>query len=304
MNARATRGLVVVTALLVVLAGCRTRSTAINEGSLLHAGEIMAPGRHFDHVIVIVLENQTYARVAADPYFAGLAQRGAVFTDFRALFHPSYPNYLAMVSGRSFMTRGDRQVTVDFPCIADALTAHGLTWRNYAEGYRGAPGRCDLRAGIDRYARRHVPFLSFRSVQRAHCAGVVGADQLPTDASRHQLPAYAFYSPNLDHDGHDPVSNPRVGLRKATTWLRTFLDPLLGRPELSGTLVVLTFDESEDRAPENRIFTAFLGDMVRPGRIDGSYNHFNVLRTIEDNFGLQPMGEGDKRARPIGAAWK
>jgi hypothetical protein len=32
-----------------------------------------------------------------------------------------------------------------------------------------------------------------------------------------------FYSPNLDDDGHDPMSNPQEGLKKASDWLRAFL---------------------------------------------------------------------------------
>ena len=294
-----------VSALLLgsALLGCTTRSE-VSGGSLLRGGEKVTPAHHFDHVLVIVLENQTYSSVAADPYFAALAHRGAVFADFRGLFHPSYPNYLAMVSGRPIFTIDDRQRTVDVPTIGDALARRHLSFKNYAEDYPGRSGQCDLRPRVGRYARRHVPFLSFRSEQRADCAEVVPARQFALDVATRRLPAYAFYSPNLDHDGHDPVSDPKVGLRKAVSWLHGFLDPLLGTGQLPGTLVVLTFDESEGRERTNRIFTAFLGDMVRPGTVAGSYNHYNVLRTIEDDFGVAPVGTGDARARPIDGVWK
>jgi hypothetical protein len=73
--------------------------------------------------------------------------------------------------------------------------------------------------------------------------------------------------------------------------------------------VVLTFDESDHNA-DNRIFTLFLGDMVKeanqqdPKVLDRHYTHYNVLRTIEDNFGLEPLAAGDRDASPITDIWK
>jgi len=41
-----------------------------------------------------------------------------------------------------------------------------------------------------------------------------------------------------------------------------------------------------------------------PKVLDRQYTHYNVLRTIEDNFGLQPLAEGDRDAAPIIDIWK
>jgi acid phosphatase len=259
--------------------------------------------RHFDHVLTIVLENQDYDDVIKDPYLMGLAKQGASFTDFRGLFHPSYANYLAMVSGRLIKTSGDWQRKVDSPTIGDRLAAEGFTWKNYAEGYPGQPGHCFLARRKDRYARKHVPFVSFLPVQRENCDNVVPATQLTADLKARTFPTYAFYSPDLDNDGHDPVTDPARGLAKASAWLQKFLGNNTFPPR---TLTVVTFDESKGSNPENKIYTVFLGDMVKPDP-DGyptNYNHFNVLRTIEDNFGLQPLAEGDRQARPITEVWK
>ena len=76
-----------------------------------------------------------------------------------------------------------------------------------------------------------------------------------------------------------------------------------------GTLVVVTFDESGGNA-DNRIFTLFLGDMVKPANqqdpkaLDKRYTHYSVLRTIEDNFGLEPLTANDRDAAPITDIWK
>jgi acid phosphatase len=121
------------------------------------------------------------------------------------------------------------------------------------------------------------------------------------------LPNYVFYSPDLDDDGHDPSSNPKEGLIKASSFLKKFLDSLLQNPPfMKDTLIVVTFDESKDQSPEyrNHIYTVFLGNMVKPGEYRADYNHYNVLRTIEENFGLSTIAEGDGGAKPITDVWR
>ena len=61
-----------------------------------------AQSHHFDRVLMIVLENVDYERANQDPSLRDLAIEGASFTNFHALFHPSYPNYLAMIAGTDF----------------------------------------------------------------------------------------------------------------------------------------------------------------------------------------------------------
>ena len=53
-------------------------------------------------MLIIVLENVDYEVASKDKNLADLATQGASFTNFHALFHPSYPNYLAMVAGTDF----------------------------------------------------------------------------------------------------------------------------------------------------------------------------------------------------------
>src|SRR5258708_15896725 len=98
---------------------------------------------HFDRVIIIVLENGDYEVAVKDENLAALAAKGASFSNFHALFHPSYPNYLAMVAGTDFGIHGrgrylaDRQVNFQndaaHKTIADRLIASGLDFKNYAE---------------------------------------------------------------------------------------------------------------------------------------------------------------------------
>ncbi len=146
----------------------------------------------------------------------------------------------------------------------------------------------------------------------------------PTCWRRKAFPHFAFYSPDVCNNGHGMKGKCEftadapwaTRLEAATKWLHDFLDPLLdeqNHPEFNGfrkgTLIIITFDESAsdytgDNQPTNRIYTVFLGPMVRKGAI--SYvptNHYNVLRTIEDNFDLGTLGEEDARNGPIADVW-
>ena len=277
---------------------------------------------HFDRVVVIVLENADYELAIQDKDVADLASRGASFSNFHALFHPSYPNYLAMVAGTDFEThrrgrlRGDNQV--DFPdddvhrTIADRLIAAGLDFKQYAEEM---PGACAWKvSGVHvaerrgNYVRRHVPFLSFAEVQQKWCDRVIGVDSGKADNyfvqdAKKGLVAYSFYTPNMNHDGHD------TNVQVAGAWVKKFLDETFPEKYRAGTLVVVTFDESGGNA-DNRIVTLFLGDMVKPAKeqdpevLNKRYTHYSVLRTIEDNFGLEPLTINDRDAEPISGIWK
>jgi hypothetical protein len=292
------------------------------------------PPKHFDHVIIVVLENQNYESAIRNDLFKSLAQKGAIFSNFGNLYHYSYPNYIAMIAGSDFGTHtpqllSDKQRTFNndskHKTIADLLN-----WKNYAEDYPASAvaGKPFLGDHKGRYARKHVPFLSFRSVQNKSFRNVVGVDtrakdngfitdigSFIADPQTHRLPEYMFYSPNLDDDGHDPTSNPQEGLKKASEWLRVFLITWLHfsdttwvpkDEQLKSTLVIVTFDESEGNNKPERIYTVFLGSMVKPQEVTAAYDHYSVLRTIEDNFGLDPIHKesGDGTASVISGIWR
>jgi hypothetical protein len=277
------------------------------------------PTGHFKRVLIIVFENQTYHNVRdKSTYFARLADRvlndtdplnGRLLSDFHGLFHPSYSNYLAMVSGRQIPTSFDHQLDLDgIRTIAHSLVERKLTWRNYAEGY---PGNCfpgPSHGERKEYARKHVPFLSFKSIQTDTqlCDNVVPGSRFWDDFSSGTLPNYAFYSPDMYNDGHNPPWGPGIGLRRASDFLEEFLRRILDKKEfMDETLTVITFDESYTiLVPDsNHIYTLFLGNMVKKGVSPQYYTHYDVLRTIEDNFGLPPLPNNAVPACSIEGIW-
>ena len=80
-----------------------------------------------------------------------------------------------------------------------------------------------------------------------------------------------------------------------------------------GTLIVVTFDEADFDAigydtsydGPNQIYTVLLGNMIKPGTvIDTPYNHYNLIRTVEENFQLGSLHKNDHGANWFRFLWE
>ncbi|KAF9331871.1 hypothetical protein BG006_005267 [Podila minutissima] len=123
------------------------------------------------------------------------------------------------------------------------------------------------------------------------CANVVPATQLQTDLVSGKMPNYSFYTPNMINDGHNTT------VADASKWLTGFLPPLLDNKTFNNnTLVVVTFDETENYNIQNRVLTILLGDAVASikNTTDSTYNtHYSLLSTVENNWDLGDLGRQD-----------
>lgn len=130
----------------------------------------------------------------------------------------------------------------------------------------------------------------------SRCSKIVPATELATDIQSNSAPQYIFYTPNMDNDGHD------TSLSYSTTWLKSFLEPILSNSAfMQNTLVVVTWDESESYLKPNQVATYLIGpnvDLAAVGKEDGrKYDHYSLLRTVEDNWGLGNLGRGDTKSQ-------
>ena len=256
----------------------------------------------FTHVLVVVFENHEESAIASDPAattFRALGRRYARIASYDAVAHPSLPNYLALVSGSTQGITSDcTDCVVHARSLADTLEAAGKTWKTYAEDlpYPGYTG-----AGTGRYAKKHDPFLYFADVagSRARRDRVVPFPQLARDVARRRLPDFALLIPNLCDDMHDcPVAT-------GDAWLKAHVVPLLHSPALAGGVVFVVFDEgSSGEGGGGHVEALALGPMVKPGSVFARpTNHYGLLRTIEDAWGLPRLGLS-RTATPIGGIWK
>jgi hypothetical protein len=256
----------------------------------------------FTHVVVVVFENHEASSISGNPdapTFNALAHKYATLTTYDAVGHPSLPNYLALVAGSAHGIRSDcTDCVVRARNLADTLAAAGKTWKTYAEDlpYRGFTGGYS-----GRYAKKHDPFLYFRDVanSRARRNRVVPFPQLGRDLARHRLPDFSLVIPNLCNDMHD------CSVATGDAWLRAHVVPLLRSPQLRGGVVFVVFDEgTSDTGGGGHIAALALGPTVRGGsRFARATNHYGLLRTIEDAWGLPRLGFS-RKGTPIGGIWK
>ena len=173
----------------------------------------------------------------------------------------------------------------------------------------------------DQYAARHDPFVYFHSIidRPAYCsAHVVPLDRLGTDLETvASTPALSYITPNLCHDGHDSpcVDGEPGGLVSADAFLEAWVPRILASPAYRRDgLLVITFDESDGPEQDSSaccgegpgpnsplpgitglggglVGAVVLGPSVEPGsRSDRTYNHYSLLGSIEDLFGLPHLG--------------
>ncbi|KAI0477903.1 phosphoesterase family-domain-containing protein [Xylariaceae sp. FL0804] len=264
------------------------------------------PGKFFDRFVQIWLENQDFEIAEGDPSLAFLTSLGIELVQYRALAHPSQPNYIAVVGGSRHHVHGDdwHEMNKDVETIIDLLEAKGVSWGVYGEDlpYTGFLGDFEnQKTGANAYVRKHNPVISYKSVTENpnRLALSKNFTMFEQDLANDKLPQWMFITPNMRHDGHDTD----VGF--AGAWTLDFLLPLLrdARFNKGRTLVQLTFDESEDYLNDNRVFTLLLGGAVPPDRVGTidywNYNHYSVLRTVEVNWALGSLGRRDADASPF-----
>ncbi|HLN80294.1 MAG TPA: alkaline phosphatase family protein [Thermoanaerobaculia bacterium] len=243
-----------------------------------------------DHTVVVIMENHSYAQVvgnASAPYINSLRTRGANFTDSYGVSHPSEPNYLGLFAGTTEnLTDDSCPHTYSSANLASGLFATGQTFAGYSEsmpsnGYTGCTS--------GRYARKHNPWVDYTNVPAS--ANLAFAS-IPADYA--DLPTVAFVVPNLCNDMHD------CGVATGDGWLRDRIDPYLRWADTHNSLLVLTWDESNSG---NSIPTIFVGPMVQAGDSGERIDHYGVLRTLEEMYGLQPTGHAAEAA-PIADVWQ
>ena len=255
-------------------------------------------------VFVIVLENHSFGQVIGNPrapFINHLTKLGTLFTDYRAVTHPSLPNYLAILGGSTFGIDDDcTDCSAAGDNLALQLSRAGITWRAYMEGM---PSACFLDADEGRYVKKHNPFVYFPSITSdpGRCAEVVPAQRLAPDARRHRLPSFGWITPDLCHDAHD------CSIAVADRYLSGLVPSLLERLSPHGFLV-LTFDEGGDalssEAGGGRIATILVGPPVRSGaKVAAPRGHFSLLRTLEGVFGV-PYLRGATGASDLSGAFR
>ena len=254
-----------------------------------------------DHVVIVVEENKSYSQIignASAPYLNSLAAQGALFTGSYALVHPSQPNYLALFSGS---TQGVTDSTCPAPGspyttpnLGAALLAKGFTFGGYSEDL---PAVGSTVCSNLQYWRKHNPWVNWQGAGTNQLPPSVNLRYVDFPSTYADLPTVSFVIPNQDHDMHDGATPIATG----DAWLQTHLDPYVQWAKTHNSLFILTFDE-DDGSEGNRVATIFVGPMVKPGQYSQVIDHYDLLRTVEDMYGLSHSGAAAS-ATPIADVW-
>lgn len=258
----------------------------------------------------MVEENHSFGQVIGSPKLPlinQMANDGVLLTDYYAITHPSLPNYISLISGDPQGIKTDcGRCDVNAPNLVDQLQRAHISWKVYAQGL---PRPCATSPTAGDYAKKHVPFLYFRSVlsDSAACANVVPFTQFAVDAKAGTLPTFVFITPDLASDMHgigeggdpkriEPAADAFAGRVRAV---------LAASPAWrQDTRLVITWDEGgggneakiaccNGKADGGHVATIVVGPKVKPGKDAGTYDHYSLLRSIETVYGLDHLANAN-----------
>ncbi|HMJ66100.1 MAG TPA: alkaline phosphatase family protein, partial [Candidatus Binatia bacterium] len=278
-------------------------------GGAMLPGLVAAPHR-YDHVVIVVEENRTPGQIIGDtvnaPYITSLANAGVRLGSIFALQHPSQPNYLHLFSGDTqgviddnlppnFSTNATSTYPFRTPNLGAELISGGFTFAGYSEQLESA-GAGDW-ADYDPHSATH-PGIYYRRKHNPWANWVAKVSPIPANqlspslnkafidfpTNFAQLPTVSFVIPNQMHDMHDGSR------QQGDTWLRDNLSTYAEWAKTNNSLLIVTWDE-DDYNSVNQIPTVFYGAGLRNATTTtGTWTLHNLLRTIEDMYGLAHAG--------------
>jgi hypothetical protein len=173
----------------------------------------------------------------------------------------------------------------------------------------------------DEYVTRHNPFVYFHSIidNQAYCTShVVNLSLLRHDlAKASTTPNYVFITPDVCGDGHDATcANPKRpgGFGGIQQFLKVWVPRITGSPAYrkQNGLLMIIFDEAATsdsssccgeipgpNSPKPGVMgpgggdtgAVLLSPCIKPGTVSHMpYNHYTMLRSVEDIFGLAHLG--------------
>lgn len=253
------------------------------------AGRLPVP----DHVVLVIEENHGYDQIMngahRDSFIRKLAGQGMLLTQSHGVTHPSQPNYLALFSGSTQgVTNDDCPLSFSGDNLATTLSDGKFSFASYSESM---PVIGDTGCISGSYRRKHNPLVNWQSTPPETN---LRFSDFPKDFSK--LPTVSFVIPNQDNDMHDG------SFEQADAWLRSNIKPYVEWAYKHNSLLILTWDEDNYRG-DNRIATILAGPMVKTGTSDQRINHYNLLRTLLDFYGLPALG-ASRDVEPVKDIWK
>ncbi|MCJ7514263.1 MAG: alkaline phosphatase family protein [Anaerolineales bacterium] len=261
-------------------------------------------------VFIIVLENREFSQVVGNATAPNLQRwigEGGSLTEYYAVDHPSFPNYLALIAGDTFgIDYNCEDCYQPGPMLADQVEASGRDWRAYVEGM---PEPC-FDQTVGNYAKRHNPFVYFETLRRDpdRCqAKVVPFPAFWDDLNSNRLPDLVWLIPDICNGGHD------CALSVSDAWLAEVVEAIRRSTAYSpDALIAILWEEGASDggccglAEGGKVAVILLSPLLAPGAQDHTlYTHYSLLKTLEAGWGLDYLGHAaDPETALIEAIWR
>ena len=241
MRSHRPLALIIVIAALALLAAGRGSQMTSDGSHAIPGGQAAGHAQRPAHLIVVMEENHSFEQIIgspAAPFLNRLAVHGTLLTQYYAVTHPSLPNYVALLSGRTPIGSDCRACTFAGPTLIDQLEARHISWAAY---FQGLPRPCSTVPRHGAYTEAVDPFMHAADIRHhpTRCDRVLPFHRFHADLAAGRLPAVVFVMPDLHHEMH---SGP---VRVADAWLQRLVGELEAAPVWrQDTRLVVTFDES------------------------------------------------------------
>jgi hypothetical protein len=306
----------------------KTLAAALICTGVLQAGTALAAFPQYDHVFLLIEENEGANNVigsAFAPILNALAADYGLATNYRGVADPSEPNYVAMLGGSTFGISSDDPYwfpgqSVSADNLLSQLEVAGKTWRGYFQdmpyaGYRGYcyPDKCNGIPDFDtQYVSKHNGIVNFTSLQTpTELANMKPYQQLASDLAAGTVPQLSYIVPDECNDSHGAppwcVDSGKFGSVQQN-WLIAKMDAFIGTVVnqitssalwMSGNnAIVITFDEGN--SAKALIATVVITSHGPRGVTDRTaYDHYALLATLQQTFGGLPCLVNSCTATPM-----
>jgi phosphatidylinositol-3-phosphatase len=276
------------------------------------------------------------------PFLLGTVKPSSAWlTNYFAVTHFSEANYAGMTSGQ--FTKCQQFDGAIASCHQDVenvfhqLDGAGISWQSWLESM---PAPCSVvaaggKATLNHYAPKHNPAVFYDNVeglngvwsadpalQSPEClnndipAGGIGPNDMSAfnqALSAGNVGRFNFIVPNECEDGHDNCSPSGTSQAQFDAFLQKEVPLIENSPAFgSDGVLIITYDEgtsnmgpgsSKQFSGGGNVVFAVVSSLAKPGVYASAYNHYSLLRTLEDGFGIPDHPANAATASPINTIW-
>ena len=197
----------------------------------------------------------------------------------------TYPNRPVLYSGTSGgNTSNDiRNGTLNYPCVLDQLSAHGITFKNYNF-------HCPSNYSILALFKKWATGGPNNELNRSQA-------QFFSDCTNNTLPQVSFITEAPPYDEHPPANN-QIGMNM----IKSIITAVQASKAWASTAILVTYDEGggffdhkpprqlDAYGPGIRVPMMIVSPFAKKGFVDTAYSeHSSVLKFIEAVFGLPTL---------------